>query len=332
MSMKRQIRRITKLGISNFATVERTERLQKDLVKRLQSSPLRPRRYAGLEDCSADKCRRHRCIEACWFANRRRLLQQIPLVHRLLRRAGTAYEVRVIRGVWARPYGKLNEVSIAAANKLNRRALDKLYNPKLIAVGTFKAAVAPAHSGELWICEIHEIVAGEVEKADLERVFGTKRYTDEIQSLRVKKIDNLGPAIHAVLSCDLQGWQHPFNELAAWRPKKAQRAEFYRWLIGLKPGARLVRVGCDRHFNKLTKQARTAKPRKPRPNPTWLEPFQFGKPWWRNTGRHPKRMPRRKPKARRVDRPGEYLLDPPESDSSDEDAVRDLLNIDLTSI
>jgi hypothetical protein len=262
--------------VSTLITSANTKQLQRDLVRRLSNSSADPRRYSGLSGCKAKKCGRQRCSEACWFGNRRQLLQTIPVVYRLLQRAGTAYEVRVIRGVWGRPFGELHEASIAAANKLNRRALDKLCDRNLIAVGTFKASVASEKSEKRWICEIHEIVAGAVDKAELERAFEAKRHTDEIQSLRVEEVNDLAGTIHAVLSYNLQCWKHPFYKLPSHRAKKAQRAEYYRWLSGLRPGARMVRYGCDRYFNELSKRPRFPKPKKKRPYPYWLELYQFG--------------------------------------------------------
>ena len=60
------------------------------------------------------------------------------------------YEVRFVRGFWARPFGQLRQTNVAAAKKLNGRALDKLFNPKLVAVGTFKVSATPER-GQLWI-------------------------------------------------------------------------------------------------------------------------------------------------------------------------------------
>lgn len=280
MTCKVQLRQLRRLGVSNFITKAATKQHQRDLVRRLTNSSMKPRRYSGLAACTAEQCGRRRCSEACWFGNRRRLLQIIPVVYRLLQQTNPVYEVRVVRGVWARPFGKLNKASIAAANKLNCRALDKLYNPNVIAVGTFKASVTPESSEKQWICEIHEIVAGAVEKEDLERVFTAKRHTDGIQTLRVEQVDDLGAAIHAVLTYNLQSWQHPFYEGPRYRAKKAQRAEYYRWLLGLLPNARMVRYGCDRYFHRLTKPLRLPKPKKKRPYPYWLEKYQFGGDWW----------------------------------------------------
>jgi hypothetical protein len=332
MGVRNHVRKIMKLGITNFPTLEEIERRQKDLIERLQNSSIRSRHYAGFEDCRAGKCGRHRCSEACWFGNRRRLLQQIPLIHRLLTRTDDrAYEVRIVRGAWGRPFGQLGQASIAAANKLNRRALDKLFMPDSIAVGTFKAFVAPEHQGERWICEIHEIVACGAPKEELERALSTKRYTGDIQSLRVKEIDDLGPAIYRAMSYDVRSWRHPYVELLISRAKKQQRAEFYSWLTGLEPGARVIRYGCDRYFNKLEKQPRTAKPRKPRPYPRWLEPYMYrGR---RDQEDHPLsqlsrkfRKFRRKQEVRRATYPPDYyLLDgDTHDDENDDDIVLEL--------
>ena len=61
----------------------------------------------------------------------------------------------------------------------------------------------------------------------------------------VKEIDDLGPAIYRAMSYDLDSWQHPYNELPISRAKKRQRIEFYSWLGGLEPGARVIRYGCE---------------------------------------------------------------------------------------
>jgi hypothetical protein len=58
----------------------------------------------------------------------------------------------------------------------------------------------------------------------------------------------------------------------------AQVEEFYRWLLGLTPDARMIRYGCDRYFNKLEKQPRMLEPkvRKKRPYPYWLSLICLG--------------------------------------------------------
>ena len=104
--------------------------------------------------------------------------------------------------------------------------------PGVVAVGTFKVSVAPKHEGGGWKYEIHQIVSG-AKKAELEKVFATSRRSSG-NSLRVKEVTNLAQSINDVLKRNVQGWQHPYQtEITPDRPKKAQRAEYYEWLLGL---------------------------------------------------------------------------------------------------
>ncbi len=272
----KQARRIAKLGVSDFETPSAARHLQKDMLRRLKRVLFDPGRLAGLEHCNERQCARRKCSEVCQFGTRRRRLTEIPLVYRLLHKsAGPLYEVRVGRGGWAQPAGKLNRVSIAAAKKLNRLALDKLYYPTLIAVGTIKVSVAPKHEGGGWKCEIHQIVSG-AKKKELEKVFSTSRPAAG-NFLRVKRITNLGQAISDVLKRDVQGWQHLYQtEITPDRPKKSHRAEYYEWLLGLSSDERMVRYGCDRYFNRLKKKPRLVPQKKKRPSPIWLAPYLFG--------------------------------------------------------
>ena len=214
-----------------------------------------------------------------------------------MQKAGPPFhEVRIIRASWRRPAGQLKTASIAAAKQLNRRALDSLYDLGVVAVGTFKVAPAPQYEGPGWICEIHQIVAG-AKKEDLERIFSTRQDRGEIKStssdpinnLMIREVDALAAKVSEVLRRDIQGWQHPWRrEITPTRPKKAERIEYYRWVLGLDPGERLIRYGCDRYFNLLKKQPRLIKPKVPkkRPYPYWLEPHQFGRGKWRDVSPH----------------------------------------------
>ncbi len=274
----KQVRRLVKLGIMDFETGAATERLQNDMLRRLERTLFDAGRLAGLADCDKNHCGRLKCSEVCQFGTRRRRLTEIPAVHRLLRKsAGPFYEVRVGRGAWAQPAGKLNRISIAAAKKLNRWALDRLYNPDLIAVGTFKVSVTAKHEGSGWKCEIHQIISG-AQKVELEKVFSTSRHASG-NFLRVKKVTNLGQAISDVLKRDVEGWRHPYRtEITPDRPKKGHRAEYYEWLLDLSANERIVRYGCDRYFNRLKKKSRVVRVKVPkkRPYPVWLSPYMFG--------------------------------------------------------
>jgi len=295
MNVRKQLRRIAKLGIKKFETIKEVERVQQDMLSRFERSSLDPGRYCGLADCRADYCAYKSCLEACWFGALRRRLGDVPAALRLLQDAGPPFlEVRISRGVWSRPLSKLKKASIKAARQLNRRALDKLFNHRIVAVGVFKVTPAlPAEKDDRWICEIHQIVAG-VKQHELRLAFSTKRDLGEVRSartdrylnpmrkypnrLRVEEIADLGPMVSEVLRRDLVAdWVHPYGD-APQRPNKARRREFYEWLLGLSPGARLICYGCDQHFNKLEKLPRTIRPkvRKKRSYPYWLQSYMFG--------------------------------------------------------
>jgi hypothetical protein len=289
MDMEKQLRRITKLGINDFETAGDVERMQKDMLRRLERSSVDPDHYAGLANCRLDYCGRVNCLEACCFGACRRRLAAILAIYKLLQKCDPPLcEVRTARGVWVRPFGKLQEASIEAAKQLNRRALDSLHDTRIVAVGAFKVApaVPPLDDDERWRCEIHQLVAG-VKKEDLERIFSTRRDRGEIRGtqgkvlnhLMITEIHELGPTISEVIRQDLRGWRHPWHDgLDPAHPTKLQRREFYNWLIGLNPDARIIRYGCDQYFRKLEKKLRLirAKVRKKRPYPSWLEPFWFG--------------------------------------------------------
>ena len=159
MDAEKQLRRMAKLGITDFETVEDVGRMQKDMLRRLKRSSVDPDRYAGLADCRSDFCGQVNCLEGCCFGTYRRRLAAIPAIHDLLQKCNPPlYEVRIGRGVWVRPFGKLQEASTEAAKQLNRRALDTLYDYRIAAVGAFKVApaVPPLDDDERWRCEIHQ--------------------------------------------------------------------------------------------------------------------------------------------------------------------------------
>ena len=225
MTDSNKIRRITKLGIRDFKSADEVQRRQDDLLERLKPNMWFRNKSKTLARCTTGYCAGAKCVEVCAFADWRRRLLEIPAAYKLMKKTdGPAYEVRVVRGIWARPIGDLHDVSIAAAKQLNRRALDTVYIPELVAFGTFKVSLAPEHLEPHWICEIHEIVA-EAERSDLEKAFfigGTREKYDS--SLGITKVENMAQAISDVLRADLKGWQHPlWPDGSPAKPKKAHR-------------------------------------------------------------------------------------------------------------
>ena len=276
-----QLRAIRKLGISDLESADDVGERQADLLGRLKSNAWFRRLRGRLQRCTANRCGHNGCVEVCAFADWRRRLQQIPAAHRLISQANDpVYEVHIVRGIWARPIGDLRTASIAGAKQLNRRALDSLYIPTLVAVGTFKVSLAPKHLEPHWVCDVHQIVAG-ASKDELEKAFVVAAWAKEkYQSVvRIMEIEDLGRTLNDVFQADLRGWQHPeWPDGDPNTPTKAHREEFYRWLLSLSLGERMIRYGCDRYLNRLKKQPRTARPKvhKPRPYPTWLSRYMFG--------------------------------------------------------
>jgi hypothetical protein len=273
---------MAKLGISKFETIEETRRCQTDLINRLRRARIDTCHLAGFADCGLDNCGRSKCAEACWFGTRGRRLDEIPATHRLVKKiGGPICEVRVIRGVWARPAGELKGASILAAQKWVRRALNTLFNPDIVAVGTFKVSLSVEYGSIRWIAEIHQIVVGAT-KEDLDRIFSKGRPgKDVLNFFRVRPVTNLGRTICDVLRREPQVWRHPRdeNEPGSSRPAKRYRAEYYTWALGLSCGERMFRYGCDRYFNSLKKKPQVIPLKLPkrRPYPWWLERHMFGR-------------------------------------------------------
>jgi hypothetical protein len=262
MSIKKQLRTIAKLGITDFETEDECRHLETDLLERLERADFDSGYYAALADCGPSTCGRKRCTDACAFGARRRRLREIVAVHQLLKKTGgPVYEVWFTRPAWARPSGELRSVRIPAVKKLNVRMLDKLSSPGAVAVGMVKASFQEP----TWTVLVHELIVG-ADKADLDRVFVGIAYVKPLKS------QDVAQAIARVLGRDLDVWKG----LSA--PNARRRAEFYKWTLNMPVDARIIRYGCDRHFNKLHKKPRIIRPkaRKKRPYPYWLQRYMFG--------------------------------------------------------
>jgi hypothetical protein len=135
MNIEKRPRRLTTLGITDFETTKDVEALQTDMLRRLERS-IDSGQDASLTDCQSNHCAYKKCLEACWFGTRHRRLEEIPAIYHLLQNSKKPlYEVRFVRGMWARPAKHLRYAPITAAKKLNGRALDRLFMPTLVAVG-----------------------------------------------------------------------------------------------------------------------------------------------------------------------------------------------------
>jgi hypothetical protein len=298
---------MAELGILNFPTIASVAQDQQQLLERLKNTSVESSLYEGLEECSAAKCGRPKCSDACRFGAYRKKRTLIPSIYWLLSdHPGPLYEVWVRRVVWSQPFGDLRP-SLGALKKLNRRALDKEYNPGLVAVGTVKVSVANG----AYVSEIHQIVAGAAEHA-LKRAFVPSEEVEATGFFWTKEIENLGPVINKVLDHRLRPWKNPLpreraNEATnsakstGWRsvspatisadpaiPSNVIKdcwPEYYAWRLGLTYNACMVRYGCDRYFNALHKpeRERVIKVPKKHPFPRGLEWHMFGQGRWTHT-------------------------------------------------
>jgi hypothetical protein len=190
---------------------------------------------------------------------------------------GTIYEVRVSRAVWSRQVGHLRALNIASAKKLIRRALDELFNPDTIAVGTFKLFIAPEDEADKWKGEVHLIVAGP-NASELNRVF-KKNHSQWGDFVVITEVTDFKSTVRRVIRRKLTAWTAPTgSEPGRVDQTDADLAEYYDWQQELKTDERTIRYGCDRNLNKLVKSARTVPNKfgKKRRRPIWLAPHQFG--------------------------------------------------------
>jgi len=253
--------------------------LQHELLAILKRTGIHDELYQQLSACGVHHCGADQCVEACWFGARQRRLREIPRVHRLIQHSGwPVFEVRLSRAAWARPIGQLRYANIAWAKQFLRRALDALYQPNVIGVGLFKAFIVQQREIAYWRCEMHYLVAG-AEEYRVRNTIPVEKGDADFDAIgaRIMAADNLGQAISRILRRDLQLWRHPWQpDLNRSSITGTERTEFQHWLLGLSPGARLFRYGCDASFNKLAKQLRKRPARKKRPYPYWLEHHMFG--------------------------------------------------------
>jgi hypothetical protein len=275
---KRSLRRLAKLGIANFESVEEVRQRQTDLLRRLERAGRDPGSYVGFHDCRLNHCGLVKCADACSFGTHRRWLDRVLDAHKLLtKHRGPLYEVRLIRDSWQRPIGKLNSISIGAAKQFHRRRLDTHYSSDVLSVGLFKTSIDRV--AKRWIGEIHVIIAGMVQE-ELRQAFAVQRrrrgHSRNICS--VKAVSDLASTLIEVFKPDLRNWHPPNSVQADHVPKKRDRAESYGWRLHLAPRERLIRYGADRYFNQLQKKPRVIhhKVKKKRPYPHWLERHMFG--------------------------------------------------------
>ena len=278
MSDRKLSRRIKRLGASNFEAVDDTAQRQSDMLRRLEEV-VGVSTHQGFRDCGPDDCGLLRCSAGCWFSLRRRWLNGVLSAHELIRQLpDPLYEVRIVRDEWHRPFGKLSTMNVQSAKQFVRHRLNTRNGRQAIMIGSYKVGKNPFT--ERWTGEIHAVVSRS-DKLGLRRAFQLPLEGDN--HIYVEPVQDLPTTLVEVLRPDVRVWQPPYAVEPIKVPGKKQRAEFYRWLLRLRPDERLFRYGCDQYFRPIMKKEPrpvTIKPKKKRPSADRLERFQYGEhPW-----------------------------------------------------
>jgi hypothetical protein len=249
------------------------EHAQSKMLKFLHRSSLDPILYAGLAQCGRDYCGRLGCSDVCRFRAARQQKKQIHQFHSLL----TKEKAPLNEVIFTRTYGNASlqdcrPIDTAPMKATTRRALDKLYNNKVFAVGVVKLV----EDGGGWRFRVHLIVSGG-EKHELRIVFSFGQRHD-LSDVQVTSIENLTAAISEIIS---------YNPLASfWDKDLADKdKEVCELLIKCKPDERLITYGCDKYFRRKILKAKTRplpKIKKKRPYPYHLQRFMFGGDYWRD--------------------------------------------------
>jgi hypothetical protein len=181
----------------------------------------------------------------------------------------TVYEFHFSCSPWHKKRGQLSEVNPQTIFKATRRALDSLRDPTVIAVGLADAA----WSGWNWKFGITILLLTSRDDLALCRAFD--RTEKVVRPFEVEMADRPYNRLKQLLRDAQQAKIWQANRILL---KPAACREYYRWLAGLRSMSRLFRYGVDRHFNKLEKEERLVKgkARRRHPNPSWLEPYQYG--------------------------------------------------------
>lgn len=223
--------------------------LQRDVLKCLERNPFNRGLCRKLKSCRIDRCGRgDHCAEVCAIGASRRRRAHRQRVGELLANDLNLFEVQISRSRWNCALDELSHEIIVAALQLNRRALDKIFEP-VVGVGMLKTLELPASDDgpARWRWEIHEIVACS-EQLLLEEALSSGRSGSDLDSyVCVRPVNYISDALDRVLADDLRQWQHPRLMI---EPKQASwkfRESHIRWLRGLDENERLIRYGCDRN-------------------------------------------------------------------------------------
>lgn len=171
---------------------------------------------------------------------------------------------------WSHEEGQLAEASMETIFKTLRRALNRLREPSIRAVGTVNAS----WDGARWRLAANAIISVP-SGIDIFRAFD---HTKNIVALDVQPVPSVAAEILTIFreAHSAECLSESAISRATIPPNKLRR-EYYCWLSGVMPGGRIFRYGCGRYFNPVEKKLHWRPViRKARPWPRWLVPYQYG--------------------------------------------------------
>jgi ferredoxin len=171
---------------------------------------------------------------------------------------------------WSQEEGQLAEARMETIFKTLRRALNRLREPSIRAVGMVNAS----WGGAGWHLAANAIISGP-SGIDILRAFDRAK---NIIALDVRPVPDIAAEILSIFR-EAQSAEC-LSASAIGRttiPANKLRREYYCWLSGVMPGGRVFRYGCGRYFNPLEKKL-SWKPviKKGHPSPRWLVRYQYG--------------------------------------------------------
>jgi hypothetical protein len=235
-----------------------------------------------------DRCRKgscDRCGDLCPVKASKWADENITKLVDLLASSGSepVLQLRYTRESWSRRSGELAPPSLSlyerqgrrakhqpifasldAVVKALRRALDKLNEPKVVAIGMIDAW----YGYKSWKIGGSLILAG-IAKSALYDAFPAGE-------MLIEPASNIRNSVRKLLARSRSPKLMPPSDAVEAMTRQCQR-EYLAWLAGMKPNERLFRYGNDRYFNRLSKPKKPEKLQKKKghPNPRWLEPYMF---------------------------------------------------------
>jgi hypothetical protein len=254
------------LGLPDFEKPSACDKRQRTLRAALGDSPEGQIIADELALCSAKRCGRDACNDACFFAAGRRRRRLIPHAHRLLvQHDGPLHLVTVVHPNWQAQVSGLAGTGTRGPREWIKRRLNRLPNADdIIAIGQFERALnVELDTSMTWSGEVHIVVAGATREALREAFAIHRRYRRDPQEklLHVKEVDGLGRALGYCLKYFLARrvaylMKNGRQGRRSMPLQREQLAELGAWHASLTSGGRIVLFGCRRNNSVLAPVAR----------------------------------------------------------------------------